>query len=292
MNSTDNENSKPKHGGGPKTPEGKARSAKNALRHGLTGATVVLAGEDPNQFQELLANYIADYQPATTVQLDLVHELAVCRWRIQRCWTMESNLFDIAVGRNKPALAAEFKQCSRDFEFTLAFAKLAEEGRSLSLLNRYETRLTRRYNQVMKDLDRLQSKPPRDDDDPVPDTHLTPRPTPSGANCETNPNTSAAPVETRNPEAPQPSADPVAGVEDRNCETNSTGPATECDENCQTNSDGPCASADEDDETDPISPNPRRFMCIDRATGKPFEVSEAVWRRSVEAWRAYRERRM
>src|SRR5689334_5226467 len=93
---SDNEKKPEKqHGGGPKTPEGKARSAMNATRHGLTGKSVVLSTEDPEKFEELLKDYMAVYAPANPVELDLVHELAVSRWRLQRIWGMESCMFEI-----------------------------------------------------------------------------------------------------------------------------------------------------------------------------------------------------
>jgi hypothetical protein len=149
---------RPKHGGGPKTPEGKARSAMNATRHGLTGETVVLPGEDPKQFEELLQNYIDTLKPITAIELDLVHEIAVCRWRIQRCWTMESCMFEINLARTERAVTAEFKDCGNDVRMTLSFMSMSENSRSLALLHRYETRITRRFHQAIAELKALQNQ--------------------------------------------------------------------------------------------------------------------------------------
>lgn len=41
----------PRRKPGPRTPEGKARSAQNALKHGLLSRQIVLQDEDPAQFQ-------------------------------------------------------------------------------------------------------------------------------------------------------------------------------------------------------------------------------------------------
>ena len=40
---------------GPRTDEGKTRSAKNALKHGLLGRDTVLPGEDPADFDRQLS---------------------------------------------------------------------------------------------------------------------------------------------------------------------------------------------------------------------------------------------
>ena len=38
---------------GPKTREGKEASSRNATRHGLTGKQIVIAGEDPAEYENL-----------------------------------------------------------------------------------------------------------------------------------------------------------------------------------------------------------------------------------------------
>ena len=46
---------------GPKTENGKRRSRHNAVRHGLTAETVVVALEDIQDYQAFEASIIADY---------------------------------------------------------------------------------------------------------------------------------------------------------------------------------------------------------------------------------------
>src|SRR5947209_19083556 len=87
------------HSTGPKTPEGKYRSSLNSIRHGLTAQTIVLPQEDASRFEELLADYLHEFSPATKFELDLVHELAAVRWRIQRVWSLESVAIQLAVDR-------------------------------------------------------------------------------------------------------------------------------------------------------------------------------------------------
>ena len=57
---------------GPRSVEGKARSRFNALKHGLKAKTVVLPGEDAQEYQGRLDAWIADLQPTNDVEHTLV----------------------------------------------------------------------------------------------------------------------------------------------------------------------------------------------------------------------------
>ena len=48
---------------GPVTPKGKATSARNALRHGLTAFHLALTCEDQDAFNSVLADYMDEYRP-------------------------------------------------------------------------------------------------------------------------------------------------------------------------------------------------------------------------------------
>ena len=67
---------------GPKTPEGKATSSQNSIKHGLTSrSTIVLQCESVDEFQAFLAEHIAIHQPVTPPELELVDQMAIARWR-------------------------------------------------------------------------------------------------------------------------------------------------------------------------------------------------------------------
>ena len=53
---------------GPKTLEGKAAVRLNALRHGLRAHTVVLPGENPEQFHQLCEDLEAEWQPQSRTE--------------------------------------------------------------------------------------------------------------------------------------------------------------------------------------------------------------------------------
>jgi len=80
---------------GPLTEEGKQRSRCNAVRHGLMAETVIGALEDAEDYQAFEAVIIADYDPQSAVERELVLRLASLLWRLRRAVTMETGLFEI-----------------------------------------------------------------------------------------------------------------------------------------------------------------------------------------------------
>ena len=79
----------------PITLNGKLQSRRNALRHGLTAATVVPAMEDAEEFEQFEAAIKADYQPISAVEHELVSRLTSLFWRLRRTTLIETSLFEL-----------------------------------------------------------------------------------------------------------------------------------------------------------------------------------------------------
>jgi hypothetical protein len=80
---------------GPKTPEGKARSSMNALKHGLTALRwMVLYDEDMDDFDALIEVWAARFEPAEPCEALLVRRLAEADWRLRRASRIEFEMFD------------------------------------------------------------------------------------------------------------------------------------------------------------------------------------------------------
>ena len=69
---------------GPTTAEGKEQSRRNALKHGLTGAGVVLPTEDLPAIEARFNDFAADLQPVGGVALFLVQRAALLAVRLDR----------------------------------------------------------------------------------------------------------------------------------------------------------------------------------------------------------------
>src|ERR1700686_4683990 len=80
---------------GPSTEEGKHRTRRNAVRHGLCAETVIEIVEDIDDYRAFEAAVIADYDAQTAVERELVLRLASLLWRLRRATLIETDLLRI-----------------------------------------------------------------------------------------------------------------------------------------------------------------------------------------------------
>ena len=159
---------------GPVTPEGKAKSALNAVTHGLTAGTVVLTTENREKYEALLASYRDEYDPQGQTENDLVDELAAAKWLHGRALSMITSLLDVTMDRMDQEIKEEFEKIDNGIRTALAFAKQADQGATLALLHRYAARHTRDYHRALDKLRQIQSES-RDDVGQAPDSLLATR---------------------------------------------------------------------------------------------------------------------
>ena len=80
---------------GPRTVDGKARVSDNARSHGFLSRHLLVEGESPAEFAALLAELVADYQPAGVVETGLVEQVAIVLWRKARFVRAETALVSL-----------------------------------------------------------------------------------------------------------------------------------------------------------------------------------------------------
>jgi len=132
---------------GPKTAEGKARSAQNATRHGLLARRAVLADEDPAAYEALRLELHHELWPGSALETALVDRIAAAQWRLARVPGIEAELFGKL---RRDALG-------RDEGLGAAWARDAGPyGGALARLSRYETALERGTARLLEQLRRLQ----------------------------------------------------------------------------------------------------------------------------------------
>src|SRR5580692_3519562 len=79
----------------PITEEGKHRSRRNAVRHGLAAETVIEVLEDPEDYKAFELSVTAGFDAQTAVERELVLRLASLLWRLRRATAIETGLLQI-----------------------------------------------------------------------------------------------------------------------------------------------------------------------------------------------------
>jgi hypothetical protein len=131
---------------GPKTPEGKARAAQNALKHGLRALKyIVLPDESAVDFQALERALVDELAPVGALQIVLARRVAVAAWRLARADRMEVELFE-----------------ERRWENAGVGMALIRDGngtRSFETLMRYRSAAMAEFWRALKTLKALQAEP-------------------------------------------------------------------------------------------------------------------------------------
>jgi hypothetical protein len=93
---------------GPNTPEGKAKSSRNARRRRRPGELPVTLGEDAAAFAAHAEAVAQALSPQDAFEAELVRQIALHHWRLGRLQRIEAALFDAETRRVAYARAAHF----------------------------------------------------------------------------------------------------------------------------------------------------------------------------------------
>lgn len=160
------------HSTGPKTPEGKSKSARNSTKHGAYAKTLILPGEKLADYHELVHSHLQLWAPTNLIEENLVREMATTLWRLRRQAPAESSLIGIQIQRMATALSAEFEAVNAAGLYALAFTALHSHGDGPAQISRQERRLLHQYQQLRQELLILREQLPPTT--PQPNPELTP----------------------------------------------------------------------------------------------------------------------
>jgi hypothetical protein len=149
---------------GPKTPEGKARSAQNALKHGLRSQKhVVLPGESAAEFEALEAAIIEELAPQGALQAVLARRVVAAAWRLERAERIEAGLFEHCLrgDRNLGVALIRDGNGPRAFDTLLRYrgTTLAELWRALRTLKALQAEAAARQQPAVAPEPRLLPEP-------------------------------------------------------------------------------------------------------------------------------------
>ena len=129
---------------GPRTRTGKATSKMNAMKHGLLAEQVVVRGEDPTEFTQVVNSLIDEFQPQGPLEEQLVERVAACMWRLRRLYRVEAEIFTYE------SLTIELNNASED----VAKYEVTDWSLERKALNPVNVTDERRHNQATTRLDK------------------------------------------------------------------------------------------------------------------------------------------
>ncbi|HXB70385.1 MAG TPA: hypothetical protein VNY05_19205 [Candidatus Acidoferrales bacterium] len=209
---------------GPRSPEGKARAAQNARKHGFTASTfAVVRLEDINEIAHLRDDAVAVYQPVNSQELFAVERIALAQQSMLRAARLESGLFTTSLNetldqKDRPMvfLAPDMvggdtevtRQQNRNYLLAEGFTLAAKASNVWSLFLRYQAQAERQYRRAIEEFDRLKALRPELPIEPI----FDPQPEPTEPTCpssETNPMFPETAMPAPDPPAPPP--EPATG---------------------------------------------------------------------------------
>ena len=148
----------PNHSTGPKTAEAKARSSRNALKHGLSSPNPVISIEDRPAFDAMLEAYMQDWRPVGQTETDYVKRAATAMWRYNRAIAYEAEILTLEMDYHALPSAAILDPEEAGPVTRAAFAfREAASGPALALCSRYITAASRDYDRAISQLRALQA---------------------------------------------------------------------------------------------------------------------------------------
>lgn len=88
---------------GPKSLEGKHKVSVNRITHGILSDKLLLADENPQDYQSLLDDLQAQLSPVGALELSVVEKIAVILWRQRRLVSAETATIELGVNPNRIA---------------------------------------------------------------------------------------------------------------------------------------------------------------------------------------------
>src|ERR1035438_7909328 len=140
---------------GPTSPTGKARSAMNALRHGLTARVVVLPTDDMDAYQAFAKEIVDSLDAQTPVERQFAQTVADNQWRINRIRSIEDGM----LGMGHFEAAGNFDCPSSEIHSAMTAARaFRNDSKSFVNLSIYEQRLHRSMKEALRQLKELQTE--------------------------------------------------------------------------------------------------------------------------------------
>jgi hypothetical protein len=158
---------------GPRSPEGKTRSAQNSRKHSFTATTFpVVRLEEIDEVAHLREDAIATYQPINSQELFAVERIALAQQTLLRVERLHSGIFTLCLNEVissddrpfvgiSPRLVDDDNQIvkaqNRNYLLAEGFHRLFKTSPAFNLLLRYQAQSERMYRRAAEEFERLKA---------------------------------------------------------------------------------------------------------------------------------------
>jgi len=156
---------------GPKTPAGKARSSRNAVRHGIRSEVAVIDQvEDPKDWERHRDGILQSLQPESHLEKVLAEHIAWALWKLFRVAyyqaihtrhsidSAEKDLRIAAAYREGTLAAGIYPEVEEDRVKRAELMRILPDDDTLNKITRYEAHLHRQYIQTLHELEAIQAR--------------------------------------------------------------------------------------------------------------------------------------
>ena len=138
---------------GPTSKPGKQRSSMNAMKHNLTGQSMILLEAETEAYNRMGAAMLIDLKPKSEPERQIAQKIIDSNFRLNRLPAIENNLFNFGLADNET-------DCPHDDRLEVMAAQTRawmERSSYLDTLGRYEARLSRQLLKYQEEFERLQT---------------------------------------------------------------------------------------------------------------------------------------
>jgi len=201
---------------GPRSPEGKARSAQNSRKHGFTSAAfAVVVLEQIDEVAHLREDAIAVYQQVNSQELFAIERIALAQQALLRAERLHSGMFtnclnQVLTSEDRPTVGISPLLCNennqivklqnRNFLLAEGFNRIVKSSLTWPTFLRYQAQAERLYRRAIEEFERLKRLRPELPNEPILDLQPEANET-TCPNGETNP--SVPPKPARPPRPPE-----------------------------------------------------------------------------------------
>ena len=161
---------------GPATPEGKAASSQNAVKHGLRARELHLTPEEQDDYLEIYDSYMLHFAPNSPLEALLARKCATAEFLLARAQAIQHALVDLQAAVSIDDLDHTFPGIDATGVLAGGFQTLNDRSTSFRNMDAHQSRLLRELSHYVERLEKLRRKRPEKEPHKANEPETSPEP--------------------------------------------------------------------------------------------------------------------